>query len=191
MKKEELPRIFADCCGKEGRYAIAAPFFIDGYAYATDGRWCVRTPCETFEPAEGKVPPANDLFIEWNGDTEPTPIPDPTDWPRCEKCEDGMVDCPNCDGGNCTCPDCDNEHQCGTCDGSGEDTCDECSGFGYFPAAENLNGVFFSRAYLSRLWYYGVREVFLNNNKVRDGIYGPLRFVLGDIEGLVMPRMKP
>lgn len=195
----DLHPIFASCCAKEdGRYKISKPFARGGFVYATDGRRAVRQPYEG--PDFGDGPDVGQVFVgEW--ETRPTPLPNaPPEWgphicPECDRVP--SKPCAECCGsGETECCECGADRECPDCDGKGKNPCEDCDGAGTVEGDITVFVLDGERYGIRRLYIYwlrsfGITEVYLPKDR-SQGNYdhhckNPLRFVLGDIEGLVLP----
>jgi len=104
---------------------MAAPFVIDGWKYATNGRVCVRVLANepntdlSFEQLHVGIP---NIFV---------PADCSTPWPEVELCDScsgrGRIpcECQKCFGSGTHECDCGDEHDCPHCEGSGRST-DDC-----------------------------------------------------------------
>jgi len=172
MLVSELPEIFREAVAPEVHtYSIGKPYIQNGYVYATDGTMMVRMPCPpegvTGAATEGKLP-CDDGF-PWSAslyDSDPISVP--------ALPEEEYVECPCCSGFG--------SHCCGC-------SCDECAGLGREPVRI---GVKVGRWLLAD-------DLLRRIDDLGADLYGPLsiaedaalRFVRGDIEGLVKPMKKP
>lgn len=201
MTATELHPIFADCCAKEKtRYAITVPFQCGDYICATDGRILIRMKGRIEETdIDTPIPPANDIFTEWKGSgdfaTLPTPEPTMTKCPECDGSGTARKDCEECDGtGQVECSHCGGEYDCEECDGKGyigneNEKCQLCNGDKVVvndTALVDLGDAGLSYGYVAMLLKHGVRQVELAEQKAKR----PVRFCIGDIEGMLIPRSK-
>ena len=174
---ESLPPIFAACTADEdARYEISKPWVQAGYVGATDGRVIVRTMLEGADAGKGP----NMDSLPWDpalyADTE-TPLPDIGKRP-------GVTVCEECGGiGLVTCPCCEREHECDECGGSGEAEARRTP----FALPNADYPVSLMNNYIWLLQEHGVTGVFLRRTPPPRGVSQSVRFVVGDVEGLLMP----
>jgi hypothetical protein len=192
-----LPAIFKDCSDAESvRYALDIPMVFDGRVYASDGRIAVRMPWDGPEPPEWKemrndrrVPRIGDVFID-DHEPEPTPIPaiPPPETRPCEECKGtGTAKCWECEGtGIDECDSCGHEDECEVCDGKGTFPC-ECKGEGFVEwESVPVGRLRFKGDYLAMLQRHGVTGLYLPLDTTTDAGRAT-KFVLGDVEGRLMP----
>lgn len=153
------------CAKSSTRYAIAAPFSVNGYHYATDGHWIARRKDDTSLKHDGQLPPCERL-PGWAAEYKPDPLPMPL-----LKSMNLFIDCKKCCGsGQCT--HCTG--MCGACDGNGRVDSDRILGW--------EDGVFLKEFYVVQLANIGAQLFAPASGNVKH----PVRFVAGDIEGLLM-----
>lgn len=162
------------CDPTVSRYALATPWRVEGFIYATDGRRIARIIDDgrEFQVQEGRRPDGPGLFRD---------NPPPADgWgplvplPEC-KCKVGefVEKCGHCIGGKSRCGECNgkgvatcdmgHQHDCDNCDGKGEYKCEECDGEGKETIAHEckcqsvIGGLKFNAAVLRP--FYGIAGV--------------------------------
>ena len=115
------------------RYALGAPWYVDGLAFATDGRIAAWMPSEPFEtPTDGRKPSrVSQIISEPAGlDYQPMPLFEP-----CALCSGKLTvireKCEHCDGKGRIAHECD----CELCTEQYE-RCYECGGKGKFTGAD-------------------------------------------------------
>lgn len=130
--KESAIDLTPYCDDPGGRYSLDTPFVIDGWKYATDGRCCVRIPCEEPNTDGRKIPKANELFADVVGLAYET-------WPNSpiHRCKGPCVFC----HGDKMYP----STVCKNCGGNGymeHEDCARCDGVGYVgPKCFNCDGI--------------------------------------------------
>jgi hypothetical protein len=195
-----VPPIFAECVDPEAaRWCSSAPFLQDGFLYATNGHLAVRMPWpgEWAHQAEGRVPKELHLtFHDLRCRAEPSPLPQVVG--DCLECG-GSGDlperpCTECDGQgegddpDCDCPHCPGSHTCEECDGRGKfgpGPCDGCAGTGLLDAKRSVEvapGYYLARRYVALLNRYGAMAYLPEEADHAR----PVRFVAGDVEGVLM-----
>lgn len=176
-----LPPIFAECVAEEStRYGIDRPWVRDGVVYATDGRVCVRMRIAGEDAGSG--PDTSGLC--WASDVyedNATPLPDIGGMP-------GPVPCSTCVGdGHYTCTECESDVECPRCDGTGEID-------GYEPERITLEHASQSacllNTYIWKLQRGRVQAVYLRKQPPSDERHS-VRFVVGNVEGLLMTAAAP
>jgi hypothetical protein len=179
-----LPAIFKECADPESvRYALDRPCVQDGWVYCTDGRIAVRMPWEGEERPEwaarnGRFPKglADSVFIAGHEDSE-TPIPPGMhmDQVPCDWCEPKYRD------------------WCESCDGTGLMEPDD------YHDPVDVGRLRFGRRLLAMLQKHGVTGLYLPAGDAvpssADATPGQAnhfaaKFVLGDIEGRLMPMVS-
>ncbi len=196
---DSLPLIFAACVSSESsRYGIDKPFVRDGYVCATDGRIAVRMKTQ-MPSTPGSTPKIEDL--NWNKGYKSVPIdlPNLGDEPKdkkCSKCDGiGRADflCDKCDGyGDSECFECGHEKDCVACDGLGkfvDEICEECNGGGSVAGYSDETIMISTHIGIRNraIWLlrrFNICCVYINTEESR---VRPVRFTLGEIEGLLMP----
>ena len=173
------------CAAEADAYRdLSAPFYKGGWWVATDGRVIVRrrstaTP-DTSE--RGRLPNSQPIFekIAAVKKWEPWPKAEP-----CGVCNDNcgrrVVVCEMCmGGGKCTSCRCEREHDCGSCDGTGDavDLCQCCT----IESAVKIGHGHFSQHYVWLVGQLGKVEWGYASKSKRS----PLFFRCGDIEGALM-----
>lgn len=153
------------CDAESTRYAIGAPFVLDGWKYATDTRVCIRVPCSepNRQSGEGRFVPADKVFAGFpSGGFSPMgEVVDVKGNVVCQRCAgEGRIDrarCRRCGGaGYVYCDHCDNENDCRECRGKGltiGDLCPECLGKKVIPGIERVTvrGLQFRPLYVTRV----------------------------------------
>jgi hypothetical protein len=207
MDLTNLPPIFAKCTGPAWSYSyqMDMPWVCKGHIYATDGKIAVRVPTNLPDdppppPIGGKKkewPPAYSA-LKWDGDWLHVELPDAgPEQPR-RQCKDcggkGTVNrCGECDGtGEVEC-DYNHMHACDECGGTGKlpgpgESCGNCGGDGTVPPPPQPIWVVKGRVALAdnyiRLLHDCGARLYIEKT---GGKSSPLRFTVGECEGLVMP----
>lgn len=200
---DRLPRIFRDCTTKDAnrKYCLEYPQRIGDHVYATDGRIAVRMPLTPWvasaipDIAPKRFPESAAAIIgaprdRWH--VEPTPIPSLDHLTRCEDCKgDGHLP-----EHRCSCKYVDDPEEA-SCHGKGiipAGPCWECDGTGiatpgwvFVPLREDVS---LSALYLSLLGRHGATLFLPVEINTNDSVTPPY-FTLGDIEGVVMPKLVP
>lgn len=154
--------------------ALAAPFIVGGYLFATDGRCAVAVPCDGPDTTE-RVPNVMALFkpiIAYKGATVEAPYFEPCICLENLQREDGDYLCDSCWGcGRETCPHCDRDHDCDSCGGCGRfnehnarvfycrcgvEVCGIKAWSRYYELIHALPGVRFHApsSHVDQLWFY-------------------------------------
>lgn len=182
-----LPAIFRECVDDgvmRTRLILERPFVIGGMVYATDRVVCVRTAAtpelEAMLAVEGrrKAPRADAVFEVPGGFlAEPVELPDMSDAPRCDLClgvgSFGRGFCEHC------------------CIPSPAAPCHVCLGSGVVDGG-NIGpdlgrGIRVSYRYVALLKRHGCSSVYPPNITHQGERCFPVRFQVGDVEGVVMP----
>lgn len=173
-----LPPIFRACLAdKDGRFSLSAPFLCGDHVCATDSRIMVRQPATPIVAElialgpDRKLPKSPDVFGTWKHRETPTPLPD--DLP-------GETQCRQCDGeGVEHCEYCDSPGPCGACGGRG---------LGLDPEVD---------VWLAPKVLIGLEYAWILKHH-RAAIYlptdppdKPVRFTVGEAEGLLMCKKLP
>jgi len=189
----EIPWIIRACCasGESSRYSIGEPWveIHNGteYVVATNGWSCCRVrrvhlPGPLPECAVDFAKPNICDLTAWKGKYSATAVEIPPLGP-----EPKPLTCEACAGmGLCNCDKCEIEHDCGRCKGHGE-----------VPAPEKRIVLVKAIDYgfcdqrLRPLVLAGVRELFVPDPHAAPGgrTQRGARFVLGDVEGIIMPML--
>lgn len=201
--------LFRDCCATEWtRFNMTEPFICGDYVNATNGHIAVRmraSKCDWLAnikpPApDNLVPPVDKLFWEKRtGEPIALSAPVPIETISCTVCGGSgkLGDCVECDGlGTCSCS-CGDVHDCCECDGTGygsgvEHDCDKCNGSGQVVnpklVAVAVGSTFISNIYLNLLRKHGISEARIVDWNIESETVRPIRFSMGDVEGLLMPQ---
>jgi hypothetical protein len=165
-----LPPIFRECVGESQKYSIELPFVLGDTVYATNGIILVRTRADAEVAAllaaiEGRKILENAATVV-DGETwqaEPTPLPFIPDPEPCTQCT--------------VCVHCGNRAGCWDCDHTG---------FAWMDFRVNIAPrIWIGHRYAHLLKRHGA-IVYLPT-EVPDR---PIRFVVGDVEGFLMPLKK-
>lgn len=201
MATSELQRF---CAGKDDiRDYLQAPWRHEGFIYATNGHWCVRTPddgrVDLAEP--GKQPAAAKLFelhTRAPGTFLALPeIPSKRDLGLCSRCEGRgvtrMSDCDDCDGKGYffhgrheyECQECETGGRVGDCTAP-EEPCDGCAGTG-----EDIHiGIDVFSGHFAAHYVRRIAELPGVTASVTTDSAMPMVFHFDGGQGLLMPRRK-
>ncbi len=197
------------CAKEEGRYKINEPFFIDGWQYATDGRFCVRIKDIANTPNTENAPKANAVF-PIGGIMDMPHIPIESAWFIPMKDADSSaryngINCPYCAGmgkESKDCPHCEGECivECETC--GHEDDCAECHGKGkeivsMKPCAFCANGTKYADVRMGDQYIDGSRLKYMMNYlpnlepiPASYKVGAPIAFVFDGGQAVLMPLVQ-
>jgi hypothetical protein len=201
--KSLVPAVFARCVDPTGvRWDLSRPFVVADHLYSSNGMIAVRMPTpETWTLPNLEHPPVKSMphifeDNEWQAD--PIVIP-PIDG-VCGDCHGTYFQedrqCIACKGEGstpaygCDCPHCEGSHECEDCDGTGglkAGPCSTCHGSGVdrpLASVTLATDYFIARRFLAIVQQSGGIAFLPKAPKIK-GV--PLRFTIGDIEGVVMP----
>jgi hypothetical protein len=176
------------------KFNLSKPANHGGWEYCTNGYIAVRKP--TTLPDDDvnarEFPKVWDCFQDF-------PTCD-RDWPvlemkneKCDRCDGSGRDekrCPDCDGsGDCVCSYCEDQHDCGTCKGSGsiegDGPCPVCNGE---TTVEVLADTMFGPALFGGKFLQTIMQEFTGLKWAEPATdEKPLAFTCGDVQGLLMP----
>ena len=173
MTERDILTILNRFCAKEkaGRFDMRKPFRIGEYVYATDGRCGARAkipgeyPCDCPPPAD-KVFLASECFEQ--SPAEMPILPEPL---MCEMCDgNGTTTC------GCECGGCSHDIECNHCFG------------GFVSRPVSVGGVVLVGEFYARpLMEFGARFYPHADSEKRRSVM--VRWVAGDVEGVLMPVM--